>query len=425
MIWSSRGAAAADPGDGVLRVVGAAAAVVAGPAAAPAPARGLAGLVVVARRPARRRRSPSSDESPSAAASEDLRRRRPPRRRRRRRRPSPSPSPASSRRRLGRGLLGGRPRRRLFGLLRRLLGGLLGGLLRAASSPASRRSAASSGPLRRAAWSRPPSWAAFLVAFFFGFSRVGDLEEHRRRPSRALVCSRRAARRPSWPRSSSRRPSWRWSSWPSPSSRWRFLAAAFLAAAFLAAVFAVPLRRVRRSRGRRPWWLPARWWSRPRACTAPRPGCPQPGGHRRGPVYRRAASSLQWRRHPRGVTPSPADPAAVACPSSGRCHRPAGPRRGLASTGLAAENVVGSTCGRPVASIAQPPPWQLISRPQRVADLAGRPRRGPLGQPGEQRVRRPARARPRGQSGEHVVGPDGRLEVAQHQVERGGPSSPA
>jgi len=33
-----------------------------------------------------------------------------------------------------------------------------------------------------------------------------------------------------------------------------------------------------------------------------------PGGHRRHPVSRRAASSLQWRRHPRGVTPGPADP---------------------------------------------------------------------------------------------------------------------
>ena len=63
------GAAAPHPGDGVLRVVGAAAAVLAGTAAAPATPRGaVAGLLLVARRPARCRRRRRPDRVALAAA---------------------------------------------------------------------------------------------------------------------------------------------------------------------------------------------------------------------------------------------------------------------------------------------------------------------------------------------------------------------
>ncbi len=101
---------------------------------------------------------------------------------------------------------------------------------------------------------------------------------------------------------------------------------------------------------------------------------------------RRAQHQASWRRHPRWchIRGRPA-PAAVAVPTKpGRCHRPAGPRRGLASTTpLTAES--SGRLGRPVASIAQPPERQPISGSQRVADLAGRLVVRPLRLPGQQR----------------------------------------
>ena len=188
-----------------------------------------------------------------------------------------------------------------------------------------------------------------------------------------------------------------------------FLAAVFFAAAFLAVVFfaarllgaaffagASSVDGVDSERGFR-----SRWWSRPRACTAPRPGCL---GSRvviaaaRSPG---AASSLRGGDTLAVSSPSPADrlPRSPAL-SSGRCHRPAGPRRGLASTSLRfPENVVGSASvvDRHVVDLGEYRTAahlrQLISGPQRVADLAGRPGPAVPGPAGSAGVRRPGRGR--------------------------------
>ncbi len=73
---------------------------------------------------------------------------------------------------------------------------------------------------------------------------------------------------------------------------------------------------------------------------------PQPGVRAQHQAFMATTPSWCHTESGRSLPRSPA-------PNSGRCHRPAGPRRGLASTSLASENVVGSTCGRPLASIAQ------------------------------------------------------------------------
>ena len=197
------------------------------------------------------------------------------------------------------------------------------------------------------------------------------------------------------------------------------LGGVFFAAVFLAAS---SWRAPRRSTGSTPKGLPKRWWSRPRACTAPRPGCL---GSRvviaaaRSPG---AASSLHGDDTlvvSHRVRPIP---AAVAGPEL----------RSLSPTGRAASR---SGIDEPrFRERRRVDVWSTFGEYRTAAPLAtqftGRsgspisPVSGSSG-PWASRVSRgtPTRSRPceRGQPGQHVVGADGRLEVAQHQVEHRAP----
>ena len=224
----------------------------------------------------RRRRDPSSERSASSAESA-----------RRRLRPRSA------------GLLGGLLGR---GLLRGLLGGLLGRLLVGAAA----------GVRGRSPRSRPAVGGLLggllgrlLLRLLVG---VGDLEEHGRRSvaGAALLGRLGAARRPSWRRSSSWRPSWRCAFLAAVFFAAAFLAAVFFAVAFLAAVFLAGA--ARRSTG-----VDSEGASEEVVVSSSGMYCSstrlprQPGGHRRSPSRGRSVKP-SWRRHPRGVTPSPADP---------------------------------------------------------------------------------------------------------------------
>ncbi len=251
MIWSSAVRAAADPGDGVLRVVGAAPPVLAGPATAPTAARGAVARVLVVGLSDRVSCRPPSPRLPRPRhpRPEDLRRRRPPRRRRRRARPSRSVTIPG----VVPGVVAGTQQTSSGSSVTssaasssaRLLGGsLLGRLPSWRSSSRSSWPALPGRPCRAPGWQARPapsaeaSWRPFRAALLRGFSTASGTWKSTagpppRRSPRPARPARRPARRSSSKRSSSRPPSWRSSSWRRPSSR--PCSAAFLAGRLLRA----------------------------------------------------------------------------------------------------------------------------------------------------------------------------------------------
>ena len=407
------------------------------------PALGGAGDVVRCRRrprrssprPARSSSSRSSDASPSApprrlaaaaaaaaaaTAGATLAARRRPRRRRSRHRAVGRTGRPAVLRRLGVGGL----------LLAAFLAGvfLAVGLLRGRRGSAASASVSRRGRVRGRGrlLGRRPSWRPSSALL----DRVGGPGRHCRQRSCAAASSRRRVAggllggRPSWPPSSSRRSCWP-SSWPPSSWRW-------------------------------PSWQPPSWRaSRPVGGVGSDVGFRSGGGlvvghvvlldpaprvTRTGrsdaaaPVSRRAAKpSGGGDTLRRCVTEAGPSPTAVAGLSAGRCHRPAWPRRGLATTSVHCAAHPGSGTARTSSGRLR---MCVVDHVEyRTADAHSRRRRlrspgcsgSPIApvsgvertlfQPGEQRYAVELEPRHRGQSGEHVVGPHRGLGVAQHQLQ--------